>query len=133
MREKLVKRLHVSTMTSNAAWALESQILTVTTHALGDAVVGYGPAATGARLSIQGMRKIDTTIRNRAARRINGTNITMRVESMMLLADIQSTYNHYILKSAPILDRILRASGAAAQRTARTSTMGRAQEAKFEW
>ena len=45
-----------------------------------------------------------------------GTNITMRVETMMTMADLRSAVNHYVVKSANVLDRTLRATGTAAQR-----------------
>ena len=78
------------------------------------------------------MRKIGTSLLKRAARGVNGTSITVRVESTMLLTDIQSTYSHYVLKSALILERIPREHGAAAQRTARATTISWAQRAGSE-
>ena len=50
----------------------------------------------------------------------------------MLITDIGCATNHYILKSALILGRILRATGTAAQRTAKATTIGWAKGAKSE-
>ena len=44
-----------------------------------------------------------------------GANITTRIESLMFLADVRSALNHYILKTAIVLDRTLRAQGTTAQ------------------
>ena len=64
------------------------------------------------------LRKIDTTTLNRAARKIIDTNITMRKESTVMLADIRIAHNHFILKSANILDPSPRARGTTGQKTA---------------
>ena len=48
-------------------------------------------------------KKIDTTIITRAARRIVGAEITMRIELMMALAGVGNKNNHYILKTANVM------------------------------
>ena len=52
---------------------------------------------------------------NVAARKIVGTNISARREILYTMADVRTAQNHYILKSANLLDRVLRATGTAAQ------------------
>ena len=61
---------------------------------------------------------MDTSLINKAARSIVGTNIAMREETLMALADVKSTYDHYMLKTANIFDRTLRAEGTTAQKRA---------------
>ena len=52
---------------------------------------------------------------NRTARRTAGANISMRIESMTLRADIRDTVDQYVINNANIFDRVLRAKGTAAQ------------------
>ena len=46
---------------------------------------------------------------------MEGTYITMRVETMLFVADVGSTLNQFIVKIANVLGRALRAKGTAAQ------------------
>ena len=104
----------------NAVWALERRVLTAAAHALLESVTCYGLATAGQHATSQGLWEIDTNILRRAARRIVGANITMRVADMVVLADVRTAQNRFVLKSANITDRILRARETAAQRTAET-------------
>ena len=67
-------------------------------------------AVTGTDPNLQDLWGVDTTILNRAARRIAETKTTMEIESMILLADLRGRAN--------IFDRILRVIGTAAQQEA---------------
>ena len=99
-------------------WRLESRILTVTAHALIESIVGYGLATTGSHAGIGELREIDARYLDRVARRVVGTNMTMRTETLMILADTAGMINHFVLKCANVLDRTLRAGGTAAQENA---------------
>ena len=44
--------------------------------------------------------------------------MTMRIETLMMLAEIRNSHNHYVLKNANIYDRALRDTGTTAQRNA---------------
>ena len=140
-RQKLQRRLHLLTKVSNKAWGLEGGILAATPHALLKSKLSYGLATTGAHISTQEIRRVDTTVLNRDARAIAGTNITMIAESPMMLSDIKSARNHNALKNADILDRMLRAKGAAAQtnnmdtlrRGGYTGGLWNPKETHFKW
>ena len=115
IRTKLAKRLQAMRKVSGTVWGLESRILAVTVHALLESVVGYGLATAGSRANALELRALDTRYLNRAARRVVGTNITMRTETLMFLADLSTAQNQCILKQANVLDRTLRAKGTNAQ------------------
>ena len=115
LRGKLVERLQAMRKVSGAAWGLECRILAITTHALIESVVGYGLATTGAHVNEQELRNLDTLFLNKAARRAVGTHIKMRIETMHFLADTASAMNHYIVKTANVTGRMLRAKGTIAQ------------------
>ena len=100
LRGRLVRRLQALRKVSGAVWGLENRILAVTAHALIESIIGYGMATTGAHATPQELREIDTRFLNKAARRVVGTNITIRTETMMFLADMANAMNHYILKKA---------------------------------
>ena len=89
--------------------------LATTTHALIESIIGYGLATTGSHTRAEELRAIDTRFLHRAARRVAGTNITMRKETLMIMADLTSVVNQYVLKIANVLDRTLIAGGTAAQ------------------
>ena len=99
--------------------------MAVTTRALLESVPRYGPATTGTYANTQELWLTGATILNRVVGRIVGTNITMRADRLMFLADIQSTRNHYVRKSANILDRTLGHRGTAADRTAASAMLSR--------
>ena len=112
---KVAKRLNVLSKVGSSARGFESRILAVTVHSLIESIINYGLAATGTHVDAYEMRRIDTQILNRAARKVVGTNITMRIESLMMLADLNGVMDHYIVKNACLMDRIMRARGTAAQ------------------
>ena len=112
--KKMAKRLQVRTKVSNAVWGIGFRISAVTPHALLDCAMRYGLAATGTHSNARESRRIHTTILNRAAERIAGANITMRRETLPMMAGKRSTVNHCTVNSADVLDRALRARGAAA-------------------
>ena len=117
-KAKARKRFVVLTKVGNAVWGMESRILSVTAHSLVESVVSYGLATTGKGWDESGAEQLDRAVLNKTARKVVGTNQTMRLEILMILADMRSTWNHYIIKTANILDRILRASGTTARRSA---------------
>ena len=55
---------------------------------------------------------------NRAARRIAGANVAVRIEVALALANGRSVDNRDILRAANVLGRVPRAKGSAAQRNA---------------
>ena len=63
------------------------------------------------------MRSLDAIVMNPAARKITGGNPTIRREILYTLADLKTTQNHSLLKTANIIDRALRAQGAQIQNT----------------
>ena len=69
-----------------------------------------GSAATPADLN-----SVNTGILNPVARKIAGFGITVRREVLYTLADLQSASNHYLLKTANVFDRTLRAKNTQAQ------------------
>ena len=54
--------------------------------------------------------------------------MTMRLETLMMLADMRNATNHFILKTANALDRILRASGTTARKSATTCVRKRYED-----
>ena len=120
-------RLQTPTEASNTARGRECRVLAVSTHALLGSMLRYGLATFGTHTNTQELRRIDATVRNGAARRIIGTNIPAKVKSVTTLAHVWGTRNHYVSKSANILDRVLRAKGATAQKTAKHKLQQRAK------
>ena len=97
---------------------MESRIQAISTHALIESAASYGLAVTGKHVSQQVMDRIDTGALNIAARKIVGSNISARKEILFAISDIKNVYNHYIAKTANMLDRVLRSTNAAAQESA---------------
>ena len=95
-----------------------SRILSISAHSLMESVVSYGLATTGEGWEENGAAQLDRAALNKAARKVVGANITIRIETLMILADMRNTANHVILKTASILDRISRAGGTTARRSA---------------
>ena len=84
-----------------------------------ESVIGYGLTVTVSALSERDLRQLDTRGLNPAERQIAGANSTTRREVMFAMADIKSVRNHYLLKTANIVDRALRAQGTRIQATVR--------------
>ena len=118
MRKKAAERIHIIRRASGTVWGMESRILAVSTHALVESVANSGLATTGGRGGKMALRKTDTAIMNVVAREVVGANMSARKEILYALADVKTAYNHYIFKGANMLDRILRATNTAAQKTA---------------
>ena len=100
MRRKLTKRLQALREVSSTVWALERRILAVKAHALMGSIVCCGLATTRTHVGAIALRRVATLFLNRAARRAAGTDIAMRVETVLFMADIGSALNHYIVKLA---------------------------------
>ena len=58
---------------------------------------------------------MDSDVMNKAGRKVIGTGITIRREIMHILADTRTVTNHYLMKTANMVDRVLRAEGTTAQ------------------
>ena len=112
LKTKAAKRMTILSRIGNATWELGSRILAITSHSF------IGLAVYGTHISQQESRKKFTRLLTRAANRIVGAGPTARREILHTLADTKSFSNHYILKSAGALDRVLRAFGATARLTA---------------
>ena len=118
LQKKAVKRLHIVKRVAGTVWGMESRILAVTVHALIESIVGYGLACTGGHVSRQVLDKVDAGVLNIAARKVLGANISARKEVLYALADVNNVGNHLVLKTANMLDRVLRSTNTAAQKTA---------------
>ena len=81
-----------------------------------ESVINYGLAMIGSHASLQECQEIDKATMNPAARRITGTGYTTRRESLHIMADTRPMVNHYLLKSANMIDRIMRAGGTNAEK-----------------
>ena len=113
-----VRRFGVLTEAGNALRGMETRTLSITGHSLVDSVIIYGLAAAGRGWEENGAGQLDRAVLNETARKVAGTNITIWLETLMILSDMRNATNHYILKTANVPDRILRAEGAAARRSA---------------
>ena len=102
-------------MVANTVSGLESRILSIATHAFFEGVVNYGLTVYGTHWTRLQEARIDSGILKKVARKLFGTGITDRREIMNALADTKSYGRHYLLKSAHMVDRVLRASGNGAQ------------------
>ena len=120
MKNKMIRRLQILSRAGNAVWGLESRISAITTHSLSESAACFGPSITGMGRNEREAGTADKEILNRAARKIAGTRMTLRLEILMILADVRDTVNHCILKSANILDRGFRVKGATAKKEAAT-------------
>ena len=120
VQKKATKRLQIVRRVSGTIWGMESRILAISTHAPIESVVNYGLAVTGNHVGQQALDKIDKSVLNIAAREIVGTNISAKREVLYALAAIKTTHNHFIVKTANMLDRVLRAPNTAAQKNAWT-------------
>ena len=142
MHKKATKRLQIVKRVSGTVWGMEARILAISTHALIESVVNYGLATTGSHVGQQILDKIDTGILNNAARKVIGTNIAARREVLYSMADVRTSHNHYVVKTANMLDRALRASNTAAktnawgfldtQYTQTSKEKGKMQECKWK-
>ena len=83
-------------------------------------MVDNGLAISVGHVNQQILDEVDAGEMNNAARKVVGTNVSARREILFLLAGIKNSYNHYIIRLADILDRVLRATHSAAQGSART-------------
>ena len=115
LMSKAVRRMAVLNRAGNATWGLESRISAITAHSLVESVVSYGLAVYGVHISQADGRRIDTGLLTRVSRRIVGTGPTARREILHALADAKSFNNHYIQKSANVLDRVLCSTGTSAR------------------
>ena len=89
--------------------------MTITVHALIESILGYGLTLTGSAATMNDLDSIDRCILNPVARRVAGVGMSVRREVLYSLADPRSVQNHYVLKAANVIDRMLRAKGAQAQ------------------
>ena len=90
-------------------------MLAETTRALLESLLCYELATVGEHGAAQELNKINSGILNRAARMVVGTNKSMGIETMMMLAEIRNSHNHFILINANIFDRVLRSTGTRAK------------------
>ena len=88
IRRKLTKRLQALRKASSTTCSLKCRILAVATHALLGGIECYGLATTGTHAGTMEMRRTDTLYLNRAARRVAGANVTMRVEIKIFIEDV---------------------------------------------
>ena len=110
--------------------------MAISTHALVESVANYCLVVTGGHVSQQVLYKIDRSEINVAARKVVGASISAKREILYALAGVRTTHNHYLVKTANMLDRVLRAPNAAAETSAwafintlRTQLDGRVIEA----
>ena len=122
MKTKAIRRYNIIRRVANAKWGLESRILAVTTHSLVESVINYGLAIIGPHLTTQECQEIDKATMNTSARKITGTGYTTRRETLHIMADTRTMTNHFVLKTANMLDRVLRAEGANAKTKAEEFT-----------
>ena len=115
MLKELRVRMAAVRKVSNCTWGLENRVLATTVHALVESVINYGLTLTGSPISTDDLGRLDTMILNPVARRVTGVGYSIRREILFTLADIRSAQNHYLLKVANVMDRILRAGGTQAQ------------------
>ena len=123
LKAKAKRRLVILNKVGNTNWGFESRIMSITTHSLIESVTNYGLASFGRHLWDRDRSSVDTTILNKAARKVVGTGPTIRREILFALADMKSMTNQYILKAANLLDRTLRAKGTTAEQAARLLCM----------
>ena len=116
VRKEAIKRLFVLHRVATTTWGLETRILSITTHALLESVVNYGLSSYGTQRSPFLAKKTDSIILNKAAREIAGTSTAVRRGMVRILADTKSFMNHYYLKTANMVVRVLRAHGSKAQK-----------------
>ena len=115
---KAKKRIAILRKVSGTKWGLDSRILTAAAHALIESITNYGLAITGTNKELAGLKEIDLKIMHPIARQITGTNRTIRREILYPLADLRAIDNHYVQKTANMLDRTLRPTGTKARSTA---------------
>ena len=101
---------------SNSRWGLENRNLTITAQALFGSLLNYGLTVTGSAASLEDFEGMGARILNPVARKIAGLGYTIQREVLYTLADVRSAHNHYLLKVANVMDRILRAKGTQPQR-----------------
>ena len=90
-------------------------MLTTTVHSLIESILGYGLTVTGSAATAGDLDSINQCILNPVARRVAGVGMSVRREVLYTLADMKTVHNHFILKAANVMDRILRAKGTQAQ------------------
>ena len=115
VQRKLRTRQAIIGRVGNTGWGLENRVLTTTAHALVESVLNYGLTITGSAMHETTFRSMDTAVLNPVARRVAGVGYSIRREVLYTLADLHSTQNHYLLKTANLFDRTLRARGTRAQ------------------
>ena len=74
---------------------------------------------------MQEVQVLDARFLHKAARKVLGANVTLRIEALLFLADMATPMNLYILENANVLHRSLRAEGAAAQINAKEEIWAR--------
>ena len=75
-------------------------------------------AVTGAHVSDTDVQTFGANVLSRAAGKITGPGCAIRSVIPHALVDTKSMANHYLLKAARMLDRILRSTGSSAQTNA---------------
>ena len=115
MLNKLRKRKGVLAKVNNSRWGLENRVLAITVHSLIESILRYGLTVTGSAATMSDLDGINQSILNPEARRVTGVSISVRREALYTLADMKSVHNHYILKAANAMDRIMRAKGTQKQ------------------
>ena len=81
----------------------------------GRSVINYGLAMTGPHVPAQECQDLDKVALNPAARTIAGAGFATRRKTLHVMADTMTMINHYILKTANMLDRTLKAEGTYAK------------------
>ena len=118
----------IMTRVGNSRWGLECRILTITAHALIESMVSYGLTVTGSAATPKDVDNMDVQILNPTARRVAGVGMSARREVLYTLADMRTTGNHYLLKTANVFDRSLRAKGTQVQKHLLQFLKSRGQE-----
>ena len=99
-----VEVLRIARRARGAVWGMEFRILSSSTRALIESVISYGLAVAGRHVNSELMGKVGTVFMNTAARKIRGTNTSARRETLYTPLDTRNIHNHYIIKTASMLD-----------------------------
>ena len=89
--------------------------MSITAHTLVESVIKYGLTLTGASTTAEDLGRLDTSALNPIKRRVPGVGYSIRRHVLFALADVRSVQNHYLLKVADVMDRVLRASSTQAE------------------
>ena len=89
--------------------------MSITAHALIESVVNYGLAVYVSHRSQIQSERTDSSILNKAARKIIATGLPVRREVFRTFADTRTVANHHLLKIADMVGRVLGAERKTAQ------------------